>query len=203
MSEPKRVQRFSRNEREYTHDLFKLKVSNMKRNVSYKWRSPKIQDAEHCHFFHSINDTTFQPNKRCSPVGNHFHEVIESGVDSEGRPMVKFGPPMRMVNKTLPNGEVVRYAEPVTWEAYGAKGEVVHITDEHSHDVEYLGSENFSPKGRMEFRRDEREKVASATVGQPIAQQAGAMGHLENQSGSDVARAVLREENSPRPPGQE
>lgn len=190
------VQRFQRGSKEVEHDLFKLKVAKMIRNFSWIWRKPMLSEIEHVHHFHSVNDTTLQPNKTCSPVGNHHHECTvdwtKKGPDGVG-PLVTVGPPLRMGVKKIGGGRTIRKAEPIVYERLNENnGELERIVDTHTHEVEYLGSETFTQKSRNENRLDEQRKVRELMQGAPV-RQAGAMADLHTGPAADKVKGVLQE----------
>jgi len=194
---PTPARRFERGTQEHIHDLFKLLVALMQKDVSYKWRQPQLIPMEHSHFFHSINDTTMQPNKYCSAVGGHFHEVkIAPGkVAANGFPLVEVGPALTYVNKKLPNGRILKRAELVQFESVDElTGDLKIIKDNHTHQVEYLGSETFNAQSRSNARVAERSKVAGLMSGPP-ATQAASQEKLISQPGSEAVKGLLKDQS--------
>ena len=208
----KPFQRFQRGTEEIDHHLFKLKVANMRRNVSYRFRDPQIAEVEHVHFFHSINDTTMQPNKYSGAVGGHFHEVkLEIDPTTGDILSAKCGPAVTFVNRKVAGGRSVRRVERVKWEKYnegpapemnedgevlepeGNSAEVITDYDGHTHELLYMGSEKFTAQSKMESRKAETAKVKGLMAGQPVSRQPGNMEKLTSQPGSDTARGVLVE----------
>lgn len=127
------------------HDLFKLELANMKKNLS--WTDyPRLEDVEHCHFFHTI-DKKGKKGEFSSPTGNHFHKV-EYKVDEEGNLIGECGPPLRKARKQYGvdgNGNpMYKYVnEPVNF----GKGQ----SDTHTHDVRYVRSDTIEVK-RMDAK---------------------------------------------------
>lgn len=212
---PVRVERFMRSAVEHTEDTFKLLLSKMKKNYSYKWRQPELMDIEHTHIFHSINDTTLQPNKYCAPVGGHFHECRHYIDEETGQPMVEVGPPLHFVNRKLAGGRVVKRAVPVTFErtltdAEAARFDADHQIPEytlekdlHTHEVEYLGSSTFTVKGKHAARQEEQAKVKGVSVGETVSTQPTSMGRLVAGPEKDKVARVLAEATTPRKDGSD
>ena len=210
-TELKVFERFERGTLEIEHHLLKLKVSPMRKNMSWIYRSPTIVEIEHTHFFHSINDTTMKPNRFSSPTGGHFHEVILE-VDADGNMTAKCGPAVQFVNRKVAGGRMVKRIERVKWERYNEnpsesildseeldaelpannEAEVITEFDSHTHELEYLGSEKFNSQSKTELRKQETAKVRGLMEG-PASRQPGAMNKLQNQPGSEEARRVLVE----------
>lgn len=192
-----RTQRFARGSQEFDHDLFKLKPAIVQKNVSWTYRQPSLVPVEHVHFFHSINDTTMQPNKNCSPVGGHFHEVIvewEVGPDGEKTiKSTKCGPPMHMIVRRVANGRTIRRQEQVSYEKFDDNGDVTKLMENHTHDFEYLGSETFNANSKNELRKDEQNKIKGLMAGQPVSRQPGAQESLHTGADKDAVKPFLKE----------
>jgi len=150
--------------REFEHDLFKLKVAPMKRNISWKYYEPDIRQIEHCHIYHSC-DEKGKPQQYCAPVGGHFHKIevdwSEFGTDKSG-PKVTVGPALQYKHVKLRGAgrRMVKRIVPVSF--YGEdknSGEELSIKDTHTHEVEYLDTEILSQAKRMKSRPEERTKV--------------------------------------------
>jgi len=132
-SEP--TARVFKGSQELPHDLFKLKVASMKRNVSYT-DVPIIDHIEHVHIFHTI-DSSGKRQTESTPVGGHFHQ-IEVHHNAMGVPHLVVGPAMKWVKKRVKGQrKAKRVAVPVRWQI----GEDEWETDNHTHQSEYLGSE--------------------------------------------------------------
>lgn len=121
------------------HDLFKLKVAKMRKDVSYDGEPDYVQ-FEHCHIFHTI-DSNGKKQDTCSPVGGHFHEVRV--VQKPGQvPTLEVSGPMKYVMKKF-GKKFKKVPEPLDPEV-----------DSHTHEVEYLGSERITPRTpNMEFAK--------------------------------------------------
>ena len=208
-----KFQRFQRGSQTYEHHLMKLLVAKMKKNISYKWRQPDIIEMEHTHFFHSINDTTMQPNKYCSPVGGHFHEVTLV-TDKDGNIVdAKCGPALEKVQIKTPAGPINRVRK-VRFERHNMSTveqldedgnpievqQVIREFDNHTHELEYFGSETFTANSKVEARRNEQAKVKSSMDG-PAAIQAAKLASLNSGEKAEVAKRHLSETETPRPKG--
>jgi hypothetical protein len=139
---------------EFRHDLYKLHIDKMKRNVSYKEAEPSIQEIEHVHFFHS-HDKKGKVNETCQPVGGHFHKILTS-VDAKGNLVAECGPPLRMVSKKMRNGKQKKIVESVY---YITEDPGTNITDTHKHKMEYLRSELISPNRVLAGQRRDAERL--------------------------------------------
>lgn len=112
------------------HDLFRLQVAKMTRNVSWNDEKPIYVEIDHSHIFHTI-DSTGRKQETCSPVGGHHHKMTvtyEQGV----APTVHCSPAMKYIRKRV-NGENTKV--------------LVEIDDDnHTHEVEYIRSEEIEPR---------------------------------------------------------
>lgn len=123
------------------HDLFKLKVASLKRNISYT-DIPTFESVEHTHFFHTY-DSDGRQQTYASSVGGHTHKVTwerSEGGDLIGKcgPAIKvqganFAPAYAAVNVKMrnPNTGLV---------------EKTNVPDDHTHEVEYLFSEKINAR---------------------------------------------------------
>lgn len=108
------------------HDLYKLKSSIMKTNVSWT-QQPRYVEAEHCHFFHSV-DSDGRRQTHSVAIGGHFHEMMMIKPARGKAPAVyRCGPPVKEVRRLGDNGKWVKGYE-----------RLKH--DDHVHDVEYINS---------------------------------------------------------------
>lgn len=121
--------------REYRHDLFKLKLAQFKKNTSFKKFTPNIVSVDHNHFFHS-HDRKGRENEYCSAVGGHFHKVIKNEDGS-----IEFGVALRKVKKPMRDGSFRPVIEPVH---YATNDPERSIADNHIHETEYLHSESLN-----------------------------------------------------------
>jgi len=207
--------RFERGTQEVEHHLFKLKVAPMTKNMSWVYRAPTLVEIEHTHFFHSINDTTMQPNRFSTPVGGHFHEVKLDVDPVTGEILgAKVGPPVQWVSRKVAGGRMIRRIERVKWERYNEnpqepgineetgefespppgsnEAQVLTEYDNHTHDLQYLGFEKFNSQTKTELRQRETAKVRGLMTG-PASRQPGAMEKLQSGPEADKVRQVLKE----------
>jgi hypothetical protein len=110
------------------HDLFKLLLSTMVKDVGFNPEKPVRQEIEHVHFFHTI-DSNGRKQLYSNAVGGHFHACTV--VETDGVPEIKIGPPLKAVRKKVRGGWVTAH------EAIRCGDEV----DNHTHAVEYIRSE--------------------------------------------------------------
>lgn len=126
--EPKRVMRGTQT---LHHDLVKLELSHMQKNLGTAI-SPRWVPTEHVHYYHSI-DSKGRPQKHASPVGGHTHEVILK-TDSKGNIVAEIGP------------AIVLYSN-------GKSEYLKH--DNHTHESSYLGSDI------VELKKASQDAIAS------------------------------------------
>ncbi len=139
-----RQPRVYKSTQEIDHDLFKLEVAHMSKNVSYT-DVPFIERYEHVHVFHTV-DSNGKVQTTSTPVGGHHHEVeVVAGPD--GVPTLKVSQPRRWVKRKV-KGVMKRMPEPIWLDAEHSE------SDEHTHEVTYLGSEKITLRTpNMEFAK--------------------------------------------------
>ena len=160
--------------REFRHDLFKLEVKEMKKNVSYKKYEPDLQSVEHAHFYHSV-DMKGRPNKYSAAVGGHFHEVIVEHDEQGNIVGAKCGPALRESQKKLKNGRVKTVIEPVKFAKADYDAEdpeeaaeaVKYIHDEHVHPLRYMHSEMISPDKIRQKQEADSSRLAKMMQADP------------------------------------
>ncbi len=115
------------------HDLYKLQVATMAKDVGFSKADPKYIQFEHTHIYHNV-DSNGKPQETCAPVGGHFHFMtLESNGD--GVPTVICGPPVEFVwQKKRGSKRPIRVAVPYD------------SNDTHVHGVEYIDSEELQPR---------------------------------------------------------
>lgn len=149
-SEPQAKRSFTK-DYEFDHDLFKLSVATMKKNVSWN-ESPMIEQFEHCHMFHTV-DSNGRKQSVCTPVGGHFHEITVHKAES-GVPVLEIGPPRKWVQKKR-HGKFIKVMAPVVLDKEDG------ITDNHTHEYVYLGSEKIKARAtNTEFAKFESQVKA-------------------------------------------
>lgn len=124
-----RTERVYKGTQEVDHDLFKLEIAPMLKNVSFSEEQPRYEQTEHVHWFHTV-DSMGQPMKHTPAVGGHFHEIILVPDANGGVPRAMCSPPMKWVRAKGANGRMQRVAI-----------ELEH--DHHTHTLNYHGSEKF------------------------------------------------------------
>ena len=121
-------------QREFRHDLYKLKVAAFLKNTSYQSGIVKAVEVDHCHFFHSHNSQG-KAQTITNAVGGHYHEITQ---DKDGNMVC--GPALREVFKKRA-GRQRKYVEPVKWLD---EEKDRFVEDTHIHEVEYQHSEVIS-----------------------------------------------------------
>lgn len=129
-----KAQRIYNETKELDHDLFVLEESEVVKDHGYNPERPVIIKHKHKHIFHSI-DSNGKKQEYCTPSLGHTHKVIEQGIDENGHPYVKFGPPIVRVKR---KGKRVDYA-------YRYEGEGKNF-ESHNHEVTYKYSEKLVPR---------------------------------------------------------
>lgn len=117
------------------HDLYKLKVASMKKNVAYLPNTYDVQNVLHEHFFHTV-DSSGTKQKNSNLVGSHFHQMTVVHQPNGAPPIVKCGPAVKEVKKII-NGRAVKVIEPCL-RYPDERGNL--LTDDHTHEVEYVRS---------------------------------------------------------------
>lgn len=142
------------NAQEYDHDLFKLTVAKMTKNVALPNTKPEFITLEHCHIFHTI-DSAGKRQVVSTAVGGHVHEVKQVG-EENGVPILEIGPAMKFVIKKK-YGKMTKILARVLLEKEGG-ADGGDLVDDHTHDYIYMGSEKI--KARVvnpEFAKFETE----------------------------------------------
>lgn len=127
--ETQATERVYKGTQEVDHDLFKLEVAPMLKNVSFSEEKPRYEQTEHVHWFHTV-DSMGQPMKHTPAVGGHFHEIILVTDAKGGLPKAMCSPPMKWVRGPGANGRMQRIAVELDY-------------DRHTHTLKYEGSERF------------------------------------------------------------
>ncbi len=151
-----------RGSKEWRHDLFKLKLSMFKQNHSWKKYEPNIKEVEHVHFFHST-DKAGRPQDRSSVVGDHYH-VVKTKVLPDGTITAECGPPLRTVSYRQKNGKLVSKVESIQFYEGDDSAENT-VTDTHTHQVEYMGSEMLSEAGAKHQAAKDKAQLEKLEAG--------------------------------------
>ena len=152
-STPVPSQRVYANELVIDHDLYKLELQIMKKNMAWESGVYDMQNVKHEHFFHT-RDSSGRELKHSNMVGGHFHEMTVIPQPNGAPPIVKCGPAIREVRK-LVNKKMVKKFEPALKYA-DEQGNM--ITDSHVHEVTYIRSNKIATRKI----NDEAIKVISA-----------------------------------------
>lgn len=121
--------RFYQGDREMDHDLFRLNVANMVKNVGVDApdQEPTIVEMAHTHFFHTV-DSDGRPQTHSVYIGGHCHKMTVLPASEPGEvPTVICGPAVREVRKKH-RGKFIK-----VWENLP--------DDTHSHEVQYIRSD--------------------------------------------------------------
>lgn len=117
------------------HDLYKLEVAPCKKALGHSEDDPQLFDAEHVHFFHTV-DSNGKILSTSGAIAGHFHEMeVIPNEDPTLPPKVRCASgPMQMVKRKV-KGRYVKVAEPVV---------IMGELDDHTHQVTYLRSDLIS-----------------------------------------------------------
>lgn len=126
---------------EFRHDLFKLELSNMLKNTSYKEGDPIIRNVEHVHFYHS-KDSKGKEQTYSQPVGGHFHKV-DMVMTVNGEITAKCGPPFHYIRKKVRPGKFKKALSRIFY-LDNRKDDDIH--DDHTHKINYIHSEVLTEK---------------------------------------------------------
>lgn len=139
------------------HDLYKLELSMMKKNVSYSDKHPRFEDVEHTHFYHTI-DSSGVAMTVCSPTGSHCHEMIMKKAATKDSPAeYECGPAVKRVMVKTRSGN-----------KYHVKKEFRQISfDQHTHNVTYLHSQKVKARKMNEEFMKYKAAVATKEAKQP------------------------------------
>jgi hypothetical protein len=139
--------RVYRNSQIIEHDLFKLNVATMRKNISFT-DVPEYAQIEHVHIFHTV-DSNGNRQTSCTSVGGHHHDIEVLPAVNGGVPHIRVSGPkkwVRVKRKGRVSVPVSAPDEPGT--EHDQKG------DFHTHKVTYLGSEKIQLRvANMEFAK--------------------------------------------------
>lgn len=134
-NETKQAARVYIDAQEYDHDLFKLSVAKMTKNIAIQDQKPEFHAVEHVHFFHTI-DSSGRKQTMSTAIGGHFHLVTVVG-EKGGVPILEISEPRKFVSRKK-YGKVQRDIGKVLLEKDHEDGE--NLYDTHTHEYVYLGS---------------------------------------------------------------
>ena len=135
---PQGQQRIFPKDRTIVHDLYKLKVASMLRNIS--WNAvPENVSIEHCHFFHTV-DSDGKVQTTSTAIGGHFHEMeVIPQANGVAKVICKSGPMTH--GKTKFRGQWKKTNVP-----YYPEDKEGNIGDDHTHEVQYISSCEITPR---------------------------------------------------------
>lgn len=132
--EPKEVelvqQRIFKKDKIIFHDLFKLEVAKMLKNLFwYKIPPNEYVPIEHCHFFHTF-DSSGKKLTTSTSVGGHFHKLELKDMGKGNPPeIIGMSGPLKTVRRKNEYGKRVKEDVPV------------NTVDKHTHKHTYLQSD--------------------------------------------------------------
>ena len=154
-----------RNQQVLHHHLFKAQVATCKKNMAFRKGELNIQNLEHAHFFHTI-DSNGRTQTRTNASCGHFH-YIEWGTDDDGNLIATCGPAIKEYT-LLKGGRTYKKEKALSWPGVDQGGNEITVTDEHTHDMVYIGSDEIRPRARSAPPADgmeaQRDKLAQAGV---------------------------------------
>jgi hypothetical protein len=151
LSDTSANKRIYKQDREINHDLYKLEVAQMMKNMM--WHPVPPEDyvkIEHCHFFHTFDSAGIKQTRTTS-VGGHFHlvEVIDNGPDAAPTVKCVSGP---MTEKRVRNKYTKKYEKKIV---------PVNDVDNHTHEVTYMQSDVL----KLRKMNDEAAKLIGKNAG--------------------------------------
>jgi hypothetical protein len=156
----------NRHDISFRHDVFVSDQQEAMRDISYQYLKPEIVKVPHKHIFHSHSNAG-KKLSRTGAMAGHWHDVIH-GVDPKtGEIFAKCGPAMQEVTEISQTGRTYTKIQQVTFEREITSGvnagATERLTDDHTHELVYLGSEELSPLG---IQKDlEKQKVEAQAYG--------------------------------------
>lgn len=173
VAKPQMAMPRNRHDLSFRHDCFWASVAKCIQNNSFEYMRLNQEDVEHRHVYHSHNSSGKKLTRTGSNCG-HWHSVEHYVDPTTGATMAKCGPAMREATKMSPTGRTYAVIEPVYFEREVMTGEragtTEKVVDNHTHELEYRGSEELSPQGINDALKDQR--ALAATMGINIDPQA-------------------------------
>lgn len=158
----------NRHDVSFRHDCFKSSAEECFRNFSYEFLKPKLERIQHMHVYHSHNNSG-KVLTRTGSACNHWHDVKTYIHPETGEPFAECGPPMHEVTEVTQTGRTVKRVEQVSFDEEimtgPDAGKIKRLVDDHTHTMEYLGSEELTPAGiTKELRSQQAEAAAMGIV---------------------------------------
>lgn len=125
-----KVQAFKRRlekETEVYHDLFRLEITNTRKNIAFSEGDENWEQVPHKHFFHTVTSDG-KTQDTSSPTAGHFHKVKVNKNEAGEILSVECGPPLVM-HKGNPHP---------------------YKNDSHIHEISYIESEVVKKRVRNE-----------------------------------------------------
>lgn len=157
----------SRHDVSFRHDAFISDNKECFRNISYEHLKPNLVRVDHKHIFHSHSNNGRVLSRTGSACG-HWHNV-EPYIDPvSGELKAKCGPAMHEVTILTQTGRTVTRIEPVSFEEEILVGENAggtrRIVDDHTHELNYIGSEELSPQGIQKALKEQQAEAAAMGI---------------------------------------
>lgn len=141
-------QRIYANEMIIDHDLYRLKLTNMKKNLAWEKNVYDMTSVPHEHFFHTV-DSSGKQQTRSNMVGGHFHVMTIIPQPGGAPPIVKCGPAVKEI-KRLINKRMVKKLEPA-----------LRYTDDNGNSMadDHVHSVGYERSNRLAARKINEEAV--------------------------------------------
>lgn len=166
---------------------FKLLTAYAKKNDSYKYGLPQLDDVPHVHWFRDVNDKNGQPQKYATMAVGHTHEIVvdwsrtqnvevtyEDGTKQMfmDQPVVICKPAVKENRYIIdPSRPAVKKIEPVSWFRNPMLGDDPRhhilgdkVIDNHTHQIVYLDTEELTFQKIQEIRVRNRAEIAANTT---------------------------------------
>lgn len=151
----------------FRHDVFKSSEAECLVNTSYVHLMPKLERVTHMHIYHS-HDSQGKKRHRTGSSNNHWHDVRHFVDPATGEILAQCGPPMHEVQFTGETGLTFSRIEQVSFEQELRSGpdagkKTKHV-DNHTHTMQYEGSEELSRNGITEDLKAQRAEASAMGI---------------------------------------
>jgi hypothetical protein len=117
------------------HDLYRLELAKVKKNMGLQGTYNRWLDVQHQHFHHT-HDSNGKPMDKCSPMAGHFHVItVVKPATADSPAVLKCGPAVKFVKHKTGSGRTKRGIEALR-------------NDNHSHEVSYVRSETIKVRAK-------------------------------------------------------